>query len=106
MAELNSFAFSVTNADKAEIDAQLGDVQGADVQTIKTSSLTGETVLWISIAGLAVQALPTVWDAVKFFIDRNRVKSIEVNGVRIENPNHRTITEIMKIIERGDDKLE
>lgn len=90
---------------KSEIESNLVD-QGSsvqDVRFVKKSNLDGEAATWIVMATIAGQALPHLLTFLSDILERRAVKSIEYDGIKIENPSKEDLEEFRKRRDGNDD---
>jgi hypothetical protein len=66
----------------------LEDRIGEKVDFIEVHGITGETAAWVVIATLTAQTFPEILKFVKFLIQERKVKSIEFEDFKVDNPTN------------------
>lgn len=96
MPETPRLVFSVIGTEENDLQEMLHRASDVEVDFVESRSVSGEAVTWVTIVTLTMPALPIVWDVIKYLMDRNKIKSIEVDGVKIENPTKDVVSEYLR----------
>jgi hypothetical protein len=87
------------HTDRAGSDSLMGELARtpeAKARVAEKLSLDGNPAGWLVLIGLTIRALPAILDAVGRLIQNQRVKSISLGSVVVENPRPEDVERLIR----------
>lgn len=100
--EETMFIVQTDESGAREIDRIVQDCGGSPGIVTQPKNLDGDVAAWIVATTATIQALPPLLNAIKDLLTRDKVKSLVVGEIKLENPTAENVEQILRSHFRRD----